>query len=50
MKIVHYIGLLKVNFNKTNMFLIIALGVLRSHLIIDMLMFIYACISVMLRM
>lgn len=49
MKILYYIDLLKVNFNKTNMFLIIALGVLRSDLKMYMLVFIYACISTMLR-
>jgi len=48
-KILYHIDLLKVNFNKTNMFLIIAMRVLRGDLIIYMLTFIYTCISAILR-
>ena len=45
-----YKDLLNINFNKTNMFLITALGVLRGDLIIYMLMFIYARVSAILGM
>lgn len=47
-KIVLYKDLLDVNFNKTSVFLIIALGVFRGDLTIYTLVFIYARVSAVL--